>query len=147
MTPRPLDPATTGEKLRLLEELVDALRSLSPVSGEQLRTDVVVRLAVERALTQAVDLVVSVCGHVLSAEDAPVPGTYREVVSRAAAGGLLEEELGGSLGRAVGVRNLLVHRDGRVDLDLVAAAVPTAVHDLASFITQVAGWLQERTRR
>lgn len=145
MTPRTLDPATVREKLQLLEELLGALGEVGDVSEDRLRADVVIRLAVERVLTQSVDLVVSVCSHVASAELQRVPTTYRAAITDAAAAGVIGDDLARSLVAAVGMRNVLVHEYARVDLALVAAAVPVAGADLTAFIRQVASWLTART--
>ncbi|WP_409331869.1 type VII toxin-antitoxin system HepT family RNase toxin [Trujillonella humicola] len=142
MTPRRLDPASVQAKLRSLDDLRSALDLVGEVDGARLGQDVLLRLAVERALTQAVDLVVAVCGHVLAAQSASVPTTYRDAVRGAAEHGLIDAGLAQSLVAAVGLRNLLVHEYARADLAIVAAAVPVARRDLEEFVRQVATWLQ-----
>ena len=143
MTPRPVDVASVQAKLRSLDELGSALRLVGEVDGARLEQDVLLRLAVERALTQTVDLVVAVCSHVVAAETT-VPTTYRDAVRAAAEHGLIGTDLARSLVAAVGLRNILVHEYARADLSIVAAAVPTAQRDLADFVRQVASWLQHR---
>ncbi len=143
MSPRSLDPATVHARLRNLEDLLEALELLGGVSGDQLRRDVVTRLAAERVLTQLVDLVVAVCSHLAAAQGARSPSTYREAVEETRAAGVIDAELAASLSAAVGVRNLLVHHDGRVDLDIVAAALPRAGRDITAFIGSVAAWLAD----
>ena len=144
MTPHPIDVASVQAKFRSLDELLGALRRVGEVDGARLGQDVLLRLAVERALTQAVDLVVAVCSHVVAAETTTVPTTYRDAVRAAAEHGLIGTDLARSLVAAVGLRNILVHEYARADLSIVAAAVPTAQRDLADFVRQVASWLQHR---
>jgi uncharacterized protein YutE (UPF0331/DUF86 family) len=144
MTPRPLDPVSLQAKLRSLDELVSALGLVGNVGGARLEHDVLLRLAVERALTQAVDLVVAVCSHVLAAGTTTVPTTYRDAVRGAAEHGLITADLARSLVAAVGLRNILVHQYTKADLSIVAAAVPVAQRDLADFVRQVANWMQRR---
>ena len=144
MTPRPVDVASVQAKLRSLDELGSALRLVGEVDGARLEQDVLLRLAVERALTQTVDLVVAVCSHVVAAETTSVPTTYRDAVRAAAEHGLISTDLARSLVAAVGLRNILVHEYTRADLSIVAAAVPVAQRDLADFVRQVASWLQRR---
>ena len=144
MTPRPVDVASVQAKLRSLDELLGALRLVGEVDGRRLGQDVLLRLAVERALTQAVDLIVAVCSHVLSAETTAVPTTYRDAVRAAAEHGLIGTDLARSLAAAVGRRDILVHEYARADLSTVAAAVPVAQRDLADVVRQVASWLQHR---
>ncbi len=57
--------------------------------------------------------------------------------------GLITAELAASMGAAAGMRNLLVYEYVRVDLALVAAAVPRARADVQQFVRQVSGWLVE----
>jgi uncharacterized protein YutE (UPF0331/DUF86 family) len=102
------------------------------------------RLAVERVLTQTVDLIVAVCSHVLAAETATVPTTYRDAVRAAAEHGLIGTDPARSLAAAVGLRDILVHEYARADLSIVAAAVPVAQRNLADFVRQVASWLRRR---
>lgn len=144
MTPRPVDVASVQAKLRSLDELLHALRTVGEIDGDRLRDDLLLRLAVERALTQSVDLVVAVCSHVLAAEAATVPTTYRDAVRTSAEHGLITAELTQSLVAAVGLRNILVHEYARADLSLVAAAVPAARRDVADFVRQVAAWAQRQ---
>jgi uncharacterized protein YutE (UPF0331/DUF86 family) len=144
VTPRPVDVASVQAKLRSLDELLGALRLVGEVDGARLGQDVLLRLAVERALTQAVDLVVAVCSHVLAAETTTVPLTYRDAVRAAAGHDLIATDLADSLAAAVGLRNILVHEYARADLSIVASAVPVAQRDLADIVRQVAGWLQRR---
>ena len=141
MTPRKLDTGVVRARLGALQELVDALQVIGDVDGTRLRADVVVRLATERALTAAVDLVVSVCGHITASSAAIVPDTYREVIRLAGSTGVIDGPLAASLASAVGLRNVLVHEYVRADLDLVAAAVPRASRDLNAFVSQVSAWL------
>ncbi|SDX57542.1 Uncharacterized conserved protein YutE, UPF0331/DUF86 family [Geodermatophilus africanus] len=129
-------------KLRSLDELGSALRLVGEIDGARLAEDVLLRLAVERALTQAVDLMVAVCSHVLAAETTTVPMTYRDAVRAAAEHGLIGTDLATSLVAAVGLRNILVDEYTRADLSIVAAAVPVAHRDLTDFVRQVASWLQ-----
>ncbi|SDQ35398.1 Protein of unknown function DUF86 [Quadrisphaera sp. DSM 44207] len=97
MTPRAVDVATVHAKLRLVGELLEALAVVGDVTAERLRSDVITRLAVERILTQAVDLVVSVCSHVVSARGSTAPTTYRDAISKAATTGLIRNDLATSL--------------------------------------------------
>ena len=71
MTPR--RRASVQARLRSLHELLGALRLVEEVAADRLRQGLLLRLAVERALTQAVDLVVAVCSHVVAAETTTVP--------------------------------------------------------------------------
>lgn len=70
--------------------------------------------------------------------------TYRATVTDAAETGLIDAPLAESLAAATGLRNLLVHHDGRVDHDRVAAAVPLMARDAQRFVDQVSRWVLDR---
>ena len=63
MTPRPLEPAVVQARLRLMKDLLDDLASAGDVDADRLRSDRLLLRAVERILTQLVDLAVSVTAH------------------------------------------------------------------------------------
>lgn len=144
MTPKNLDIATVQAKLRLIRELLDDLDSAGDVTGDRLRQDRLLRHAVERMLTQVVDLSVSVNGHVVAARLGRAPVSYRQSFLDAAEAGVLPHELAERLGPAVGMRNLLVHEYATIDLDRVVAAVPEAVVDVGDYVQAVARWLTEQ---
>lgn len=145
MTPRRIDQLSVQAKLRLLVELAEDLDVVGNVDAGRLVGDRLLRRAVERLLTQAVDVMASVTSHVASASLSLPATTYRGSFEDAAGVGLISADLAASLGDAVGMRNLLVHEYVRVELALVAAAVPRARLDVQEFVRQVSGWLQERS--
>lgn len=143
MTPPRIDKASIQAKLRLLVELVEDLDAVGDVDQTRLQDERLTRRAVERILTQAVDVAVSVTSHV-AGQILPLSSTtYRGSFDDAATVGLITAELAASMGAAAGMRNLLVHEYVRVDLALVAAAVPRARADVQQFVRQVSGWLVE----
>lgn len=144
MTPPRVDALSVQAKLGLLRELLEDLDAVGDVDEVRLREDRLTRRAVERILTQVVEVSASVASHVAAAA-VPLPAsTYRGAFLDAAAAGLITDELARSLGSAVGMRNLLVHEYVRVDLALVAAAVPRACTDAQEFVRQVSRWLARR---
>ena len=144
MTPRPLDVATVQTKLRLIQDLLDDLAAAGQVTGDALRGDRLLRHALERVLTQLVDLAVQVNSHVVAAQLGRAPNSYRQSFHDAVEAGLLTEDLADRLAPAVGLRNILTHEYATVNVDHVAAAVPRACADVADYVRSVAQWLATR---
>lgn len=144
MTPKNLDTATVQAKLRLIRELLDDLDSAGEITGDRLRQDRLLRHAVERMLTQVVDLAVSANSHVVAARLGRAPNSYRQSFLDAAEAGSLPQELAERLAPAVGMRNLLVHDYATIDLDRVAAAVPAALVDVSEYVHALARWLADQ---
>lgn len=144
MTPSALQAAAVQAKLRLMRELLDDLGSVGDLTPEMLERERLVRRAVERVLTQLVDLAASVNSHVVTASTGRAPASYRSSFDDAAELGMLPPQLAGALKPSVGMRNLLVHEYAAVDLARVAEAVSTALESYGEYVRQVARWLADR---
>lgn len=140
MSPRDLDPEVLAARLARLDELLEILEGMRPIG--QL-TDPVARLAVERILTQSVEIAVDICSHVVVTRSGRGPATYRESVERAARLGLIPDDTAQELVRAVGMRNVLVHDYLVVDPAIVAGAAEAAPGLFGEFRRSVATWLLE----
>ena len=143
MTPPLLDSAAVQAKLVLMVALLDDLDGVGPVDAAVLQRDRMLRHAVERVLTQLVDLAVSVNGHVAVAGGLAAPATYRASFAAAAATGALPAALAERLAPSAGLRNVLVHEYAAVDLGLVVRGVELARTDYRSCVRAVAGFLAE----
>lgn len=121
-----------------MRDLLDFLSGLGPVTGSSLRDDVQLRLAVERALSQLVVQAVDINGHVSSRSLARPPQTQRESFDLAARAGLIDGDLRDALMPSVGLRHMLVHEYGEIDLERVADAIPHAVQNYGRFVRSVA---------
>ncbi len=144
MTPPELDVDVLGEKLRLIRLLLADLDQVGETTAERLRTDRLLRHAVERILTQLVDLAVAINGHIASVIEGRAPATYRESFAAAARAGALDEELAAELAPSAGLRNVLVHEYVDIDLDLVAASVPLARDGYGRYVAALARFLTRR---
>lgn len=145
MSPRDLDADVVHERLVAIRELLTDLGEVGAVSAADLEGDRMLRHAVERILSQVVELAVSVNSHVAATELGKAPGSYGESFDVLRAAGVLPTELSERLRRSVGLRNVLAHEYVRIDLAIVAGAVTAAQPDYAEYVQHVAGWLHRRT--
>lgn len=143
MSPRALDWRSVQAKLRLMQSLLDQLRSIGPVDTARMTTDPVVGLAVERVLTQLVELAFGINGHVVVARLDRAPDSYRASFALAAEAELITPGLAASLTPSVGLRNVLVHNYTQVDRQVVADAVPLALDQYGEYVRQVASAMLE----
>lgn len=144
MTPAPLSPDVLVVRLRSMRELLADLSAVGEVTAARLEGDRMLRHAVERVLTQLVDLAVAVNSHAVAAEREAAPTDYRSSFRAAGEVGLLEPELASRLAGSVGLRNVLVHEYVSVDLHVVAASVGLALDQYGAYVRQVGAWLAAR---
>jgi uncharacterized protein YutE (UPF0331/DUF86 family) len=143
MTPRHLDRDTVHSRLRLMNDLLDDLAEIGEVDVERLRADRIARHAVERILTQLVELAVAVNGHMAAAMLNRAPADYRDSFRLAAECAMLPADLATDLARSVGLRNVLTHEYVDIDLAVVASSVGHAVASYRRYVREIARRLQE----
>lgn len=144
MSPRDFDAEVVQSRLALIRDLLEDLEATGDVTSERLSADRFLRHAVERILTQLVELAVSVNSHVAGTVLGKGPVDYRSSFDLAASAEVLPPELTVRLRRSVGLRNVLTHEYVRVDLDTVARAATEALRDYGDYVEAVARWLLRR---
>lgn len=144
MNERVLHPDVVQRRIALLRKLLDHLAGLGDVDLASLESDLGLRLQVERALTQLVELAVHVNSHVVASTEGRAPEGYRDSFVAAAEVGLIEPALAARLAPSTGLRNVVVHDYLDTDLSLLAAAVPLAIADYGEYVETVARWLAAR---
>lgn len=78
MTPPAIDATLIHAKLQTMRQLLDDLDAAGPVDAARLLSDRMLRHAIERILTQLVELAAAVNGHVAVARLGRGATTYRE---------------------------------------------------------------------
>lgn len=136
-----VDDLIVHERLRLMRGLLNDLHEIGEVSVERFEKDRIIRHAVERILTQLVDLSVSINSHIVASIRNVAPATYRESFSAVAEVGVISPELAAELAPSAGLRNVLTHEYVTVDLRLVARAVPVADAAYRQYVADVARYL------
>lgn len=146
MNERDVSPDVVQRRLALLRRLLDHLDALGPVAEAELAADLGLRLQVERALSQLVEVAVHINSHLVSTRRGRPPEGYRDSFLAAAEVGVIEPELARRLAPSAGLRNVVVHDYLDTDLVLIAAAVPRAVVDYGEYATALARWLASEPR-
>ncbi|MGV1007198.1 MAG: type VII toxin-antitoxin system HepT family RNase toxin [Dermatophilaceae bacterium] len=144
MTPPPFDPHVVQTRLVLIGQLLGDLEQAGEVSAAALGDDRMLRHAIERVLSQIVELAVAVNSHVSATQLAQAPRDYRSSFDLMCAAGVIEHDLAKRLKPSVGLRNVLTHEYVEVDLTIVARAVGTARIDYGDYVRAVSSWLNQR---
>ena len=104
--------------LQRLDQVLLELRSLGELTVERLQQVWLVRRAVERDLQIAVEVLIDVCQRVISLQGSPPGATARAALETCERLGMLKSsEKYRSL---VGFRNILLHDDDNLRLEVVA---------------------------
>ncbi|NNG19205.1 DUF86 domain-containing protein [Naumannella sp. ID2617S] len=127
-----------------MRELLDDLASVGDPTGATLQDDRLLRRAVERILTQLVDLAADINQHAVNSLGSRVSSEYRDSFDQAASLGLFPAQLAESLKPSVGMRNVLIHEYVNVDLALVSKAIPLARDQYGQYVRSVAEWVANK---
>jgi uncharacterized protein YutE (UPF0331/DUF86 family) len=128
---------------RLLQQVSDAVGYLRARAGGDraaIRRDVDRLAALKYFFVTAIEGCLDVAQHLCADQGWGPPATNADAMRLLARHGVLADDLGGALARAVGFRNVLVHGYAAVDDDRVVAQLDR-VADLESFVACVAQWV------
>jgi uncharacterized protein YutE (UPF0331/DUF86 family) len=125
--------------------LLADLDQVGEVTAERLERERIVRHAVERIITQLVDLAVSINSHIVAATSGEAPATYRTSFGAIARVGVITSEMAGTLAPSAGLRNILTHEYVSVDLGILAHSVPVVADLYRRYVIEVARYLASST--
>ena len=129
-----------SSKLAELADRVNRIRSLGPLSVQELTAN---RDAFELAsfnLMLAVQICADVAAHLIADEGWPAAKNLAEAFTRLEEQGLLQISVAQALRKAVGLRNVVAHGYARVDPAAIHAAATGGLVDLEAFSQAVASW-------
>jgi uncharacterized protein YutE (UPF0331/DUF86 family) len=109
-------------------------------SGEDLQiftSDVDRQDIVAFNLHLAIENCIDIAAHIISENGWGVPGSASEMLYMLEEKGLIDRELTERMIKAVGLRNLIVHEYGKIDLKLLFAAVRNNLEDLNSYLASL----------
>jgi len=138
-----VDEEIVVDKLRYINEYTNDLKQMRGISKTEYVDDVVVQRAVERTFMNLIQSCIDLSQHIRASEDFSPSGTAktdrvawecRHTPARCAK--QMEE--------AVGFRNILAHRYGDVNHDVVYAVLHNDLHWFDQFQQEIAQWFQQR---
>lgn len=142
-----IDEEAIKERLKKLRSVLSAVGPRRSVSLEEYLEDEILRLAVERALILAAEVVVDILSHILASDYAVFPATYEEAIEKGREKRIISEELYGQLTGLGRFRNLLIHMYIRTDDRLVYQYWQKSKGIFFDFIAEVSKRLEKNSIR
>jgi uncharacterized protein YutE (UPF0331/DUF86 family) len=127
-------------KLADLADRVARVHARCPATMEALQADRDALDLVSFNLMLAVQTCADIASHVIADEGWAAAATLAAGFQRLAEHGVLQRATAEALARAVGLRNVVAHGYGAIDVALVHAAGTRGVGDLERFAREVAAW-------
>lgn len=137
---------TIARHLAQLQVYLAQLRELQRHSRADLDNDWRIRATVDRTLQLAIEVVISVCDQLIASLSLPLPDAGRDAVLAVARAGVISDDLGARLARAVGFHNILVHQYLSIDYGRVYDVLQHELPAFEQFLTQVGAFLDAQNQ-
>ncbi|AKT41667.1 type VII toxin-antitoxin system HepT family RNase toxin [Chondromyces crocatus] len=131
-------------KLAELDDRIARIRAKCPATSALLSTDRDALDLVSFNLMLAVQSCSDIASHLIADEGWPAANHLAACFNRLRDEGVLSATTAASLGRAVGLRNVVAHGDSGINPAMVHAAATQGARDLEAFAREVAVWLAQR---
>jgi len=135
------------DKLRHINEYTNDLKQLRGMSKETYTSDMVTQRAVERTFMNLIQACIDLAQHIRSREDLAPSNTSREEIEALGDANVISRETQAKMEEAVGFRNVLAHRYGDVNHDVVYTVLHEDLQWFDRFQQEVAQWFQQRNLR
>lgn len=123
-------------KISIIERCLKRVREVysgSPASLEDFTKQDSIILNILRACEASIDLAM----HITAKEQLGLPQTSREAFDLLKANGVINEETAAKLKAMVGFRNIAVHDDQAIDLDILKQIIEKHLEDFTSYTKQI----------
>jgi len=122
----------------LIQEHLSDIRSMGTgVEYSSFLADKKLRKAIEWSIVSAVELCINIGRHVISEKGFRVPENNREVFQILFENGLIDETTLENMKKAVGYRNMAIHRYGDIDSNTTFVIMKKNHTDIEGYIEQI----------
>lgn len=138
-----VDEEVVVDKLRHINEYTNDLKEMWGLSKDDYVADVVTQRAVERTFMNLIQSSIDLAQHIRASEDIAPSGTAKQEIEALGNANIISPDTREKIEEAVGFRNILAHRYGNVNHDVVYDVLHDDLHWFEQFQQEVAQWLQQ----
>jgi uncharacterized protein YutE (UPF0331/DUF86 family) len=138
-----VDEEVVADKLRYINQYTDDLKQMRGMSKEEYVEDMVTQRAVERTLMNLIQACIDLAQHIRSTEDLSPTGTAKQELQALGGADILSRETQEKMEEATGFRNVLAHRYGDIDHEVVYDVLHNDLHWFERYQQELAQWIQQ----
>lgn len=127
--------------LKRINQYTNELIEMRGMDREEYLNDIVLQRAVERTLMNLIQSCIDLASHIRASEEIAAARTSKEEIESLGNADIITAETQAKLEEAVGFRNVLAHRYGELDHDIVYDVLHDDLHWFERFQHEVAEWL------
>ena len=138
-----MDREVIEQKLESLRRCLKRIETKCPTDAATLAADIDLQDIVSLNLSRAVQISVDIGAHLIAGMEVPPPDTMGQTFDLLAQEGILNNELAGSLKKAVGFRNIAIHNYESINWGIVHSIAKYHLADFSEFARVVAAKLEK----
>jgi len=138
-----VDESVVVDKLRYINQYTDDLKQMRGMSKGEYVEDMVTQRAVERTLMNLIQACIDLAQHIRSAKDLSPTGTAKQEMQALGDADIISRETQEKMEEAIGFRNILAHRYGDIDHEVVYDVLHDDLHWFERFQQELAQWFQQ----
>lgn len=136
-----IDKAFLEAKLSYIQTYYQELANVLLYSDEEIMQDFLKLRATERILQLIVDEIIDINNHIIRYSNLSVPDDFQGSFMILSDNKILPEDFAGRIAPVVGVRNRLVHRYEKIDLNILLDAVRKNKEDFREYVKYIFAFL------
>lgn len=136
-----IDKAFLEAKLSYIQTYYQELDNVLLYSDEEIKQDFLKLRATERILQLIVDEIIDINNHIIRYSNLSVPDDFQGSFMILSDNKILPEDFAGRIAPVVGVRNRLVHRYEKIDLNIILDAVRKNKEDFKEYVKYIFSFL------
>nr|WP_233340524.1 DUF86 domain-containing protein [Haloprofundus sp. MHR1] len=139
-----VDADIVVDKLQHINEYTNDLKQMRGMSKTEYVEGIIVQRAVERTFMHLIQSCIDLAQHIRASEGLSPSGTSKKEIESLGSANIISPEVQEQMEEAVGFRNILAHRYGDVNHDVVYAVLHNDLHWFEQFQQEIAQWFQQR---
>ncbi|MBI5332570.1 MAG: DUF86 domain-containing protein [Candidatus Aenigmarchaeota archaeon] len=139
--------AEIANKLADLKKYYDILSEYRKYSLIEIEKDFMLRGAIERYMQLCLEIIIEIGEMIIANECFEKPKKHREVIEILCRHNILPQTFANRFAPAVGLRNILVHKYGDVDIRKLHKNLHADIDDFDTFTKHVSKYLKNKSQR
>ncbi len=137
-----VDEEVFTDKLRYSNQYIADLKEMRGLAKQEYLEDMVTQRAVERTLMNLIQVFIDLAQHVRATQNLSPSGTAKKEIQALGEAGIITPQTQEKMEEAVGFRNILAHRYGDVDHEIVYDVLHDDLRWFEQFQQELAQWFQ-----
>lgn len=137
------DKVMINQKILDIEMYLDKLDDKLPGTLDDYLDDLDAQLISQRIFEIITQTMLDICYHIIVKQKLKIPENYGDCIQSLCSLGILSSEEAKRYRLIIGMRNIIIHQYGGIDLTLLFHGLGTIADDFRKFASRIITWISE----